>query len=159
MNRPHDAPRQATHTIGLASQWELEWLGASEAEPTIPSMATRPTPTQRLKKVADWPTATGGTGRVRLRRRFGRPSGLSTGERLLLRITGLPETATTQLNGRVLPCPGTDPSAPPDTTDSRMYDVSEQIADRNELVIEFDRARSPAGTAQLADVQLEIWGR
>ena len=120
MNKSREQWTPAAHRIHLGSQWEFEPLSAIDPSPD----STRETPQlnplghhrlkpQRLEDVSDCAQAAGADyqGRIRLVRRFGRPSGLTPSDRVALVIDLLQTNATVSLNDQKLePLPMASPS-------------------------------------------------
>jgi beta-galactosidase/beta-glucuronidase len=100
-------------------------------------------------------------GRVRHVRRFGRPTGLDSGERVWLVCDGATLTATVVLNGTPL-------GAILGPTTPARFDVTERLLPRNELVIEVEfpaiEAANRPSAAEVrcggltGEVRLEICG-
>ena len=126
------------HTIRLRGPWEYRPLartvrladGSTQVESgELPAAG-------RLLLPADW----GGTlgdgfrGRVAYLRRFGRPTGLTAADRVELVITRVDAWASVRLNGRTL---GEIPAGGL----LGRYDITRQLARRNELVVEVELPR------------------
>lgn len=94
---------------------------------------------------AAWePLQSAGGGSTTWRRRFGRPSGLQPGDRVILlweRSAPVTETPSFTLNGRPLPRVASGVSR-------WEHDVTALLDDRNELVLEAD---GPASIAETLD--------
>lgn len=96
----------------------------------------------RVKLPCDWLTAFGLDSRkVTLARRFNRPSGLDSGERVLLRVVSPHQLAAIWLNDVAL-----------SSTDA--VDITDQLADKNLLSVEL--VGSGRADQSLLEVQLEI---
>jgi beta-galactosidase/beta-glucuronidase len=153
------------HIIRLRGPWELQplarWQVADDG--TLAEIADPLPPGGRLAMPSDWSKLLGPDfhGRVRHLRRFARPTGLDSGERVWLVCDGAADAATIALNGAPL-------GAIPGTNQPTRFDVTERLLPRNELVIDVDFPS--AKTAQqtpttetncgglTGEVQLEIFG-
>jgi len=120
------------HIIRLRGPWEYKLLDAAAMEEALGEFAAAPT--GRADLSTDW-TATfrQGVGRLRLIRRFGRPSGLPPGEVVWLAIERLGNRLDVFLNGRSHGC--LDPPI--------RLDVTGALFERNELRIELELPVSP----------------
>jgi hypothetical protein len=88
-------------------------------------------------------------GGVRWRRRFGRPTGLRTGDRVWLVIDDAQGPGTVALNGRSLgPLTPDRPAA--------QFDVTDALGPRNELEILLSIAHAPAEADEPGRVWLSI---
>ena len=158
------------HRIRLGSQWDFEALLDTELSPdntlhTSPTNSPghrRPKP-KRLKDVADYKQAAGAgyQGRIRLVRRFGRPSGLQQNDRVELGMDLLQNTVMVSLNGQDLKPVGRhhpiESTTATDEQASVRFDVSVCLQDRNHLAIELDLADNPEASGILREVWLEIY--
>lgn len=154
MNTSEKRRSPAVHQIGLASQWDLEPLAESEA----PSDSR--TGVQRLKHLTDYRQAAGAEfkGPFRLVRRFGRPTGLTPGQRVELVSEGFPAAVTVSLNDHVLqPLPAAGPAASGDALYLARFDISAGLRDRNRLAIEGLAPHPPDTCGAACDVRLEIF--
>lgn len=100
---------------------------------------------------------------ARLHRRFGCPSNLDPHEQVLLALEWEGTIGEVRLNGRVMPCPVTNPPAgncdPMARAVSGMiFDVTSLLDARNMLVVELIPAASRTEKSLLFDARLEIRG-
>lgn len=155
-----------THTIRLRGPWEYTPL----ARTTLLADGSRrvdpgplPPPGQ-ITMPADWGATLGADfrGRVAYRRRFGRPTGLTSEDRVDLVITRVDAFGSVQLNGLAL-------GEIADGAGAWRCDVTARLAARNELVVEVELPRVAPGGRPLnradrdalpggliGDVRLEI---
>ena len=131
--------------------------------PPTNSPGHRPSKPARLKDVADYQQAAGASyqGRIRLVRRFGRPTGLQPNDCVELGMDLLQNTVMVSLNGQDLkPLAMDRPIESKTATDehaSVRFDVSVCLQDRNHLAIELDLTDNPEATTILREVWLEIY--
>ena len=84
------------HRIRLRGPWEVQWLGAVSTEDAENG---QPQQRERVHLPADWEQLIAGrSGRVRLTRRFHKPSGLEPEEEVALVFDDLPARTTISLN-------------------------------------------------------------
>ena len=170
MSKSHQRRTPAAHRIHLGSQWEFEPLSDLDPSPDntleTPQSHPRgqhPLQPQRLENVSDCRQAAGADyqGRIRLVRRFGRPTGLTPGDRVELVIDPRQSIATVSLNDQVLETwLGAHPIEPTTATDAKAlvrFDVSSCLQDRNQLSIELDLCDNPGAPRIMRDVWLEIF--
>jgi hypothetical protein len=170
MSKDNQRRNSPVHRIRLGSQWEFEPL--AEIDPSPENTLETPTgkslgqprpKSQRLHDVSDCGEAAGVEyqGRIRLVRRFGRPSGLTPGNRVELVIDRLETTTAVSLNDNKLePLRLTKPLEPTAASDEQTLvrlDVSACLLDRNQLAIELDLSKNPDASKILRDVWLEIF--
>lgn len=158
-------PRVVEHTIRLASQWDLERLPPIDGPVIDGPVIDEPTKSQRLKHVTDYLQAIGtdeagvASGRIRLSRGFGRPSGLTTGQRVELVVEPWPPAGVSiLLNGQPLSPPTSNqPPTPTARSQQTRYDISANLKPRNKLIIELAIPDAVAGQATyLGQMRLEI---
>jgi len=173
----HRAP--AAHLIRLGSQWDFERLPAAAPPPVAPPDAPPDAPQvappdasavappeawpgpQRLRQLSDYAQAARGEpgGRVRLSRRFGRPTGLARNQRVELAVDGSPAAITVSLNDQVLaPLPAASATTPTDPPGWVRFNVAELLLQSNRLCIEFDAPARPDVPPAVRDARLEILG-
>ena len=148
------------HTIRLAGPWEYEPI---ERAPSADLTADLPPP-GRVQLPADWGATLGADfrGRVRYRRGFGRPTGLSPSDRVWLVLERLDAWGEVTLNGDVLGRAGA-------AGEFARFEVTDRLAERNLLLVvvelpawnaALDRARRPDRHGQpgglIGPVRLEI---
>ena len=121
------------HSIRLAGPWEFEVAGTDAPKGKI-SM-----PADRL------PVDGSIASRVRLTRRFGRPTGLASGDVVWLVVERAGPPGEITLNGRPLGQAGVH--------EAGRFDVTADLADRNRLEVEVDL---PLSGPPLDEVRLEI---
>lgn len=92
----------------------------------------------------------GGSGSIRLRRRFGSPTCLDPHERVFLVIEDCSGLADVTLNGEVL---GEIPPGP-----AWEFDITDQLKERNELVLHIDLPARQSDDLIFRQVRLEIRG-
>lgn len=150
-----------THSIRLRSPWELELVPSPAPPPGMQSVATSGSSVQlsrraRIEVPGNWHAAVpaGWQGSVRLRRRFQRPAALAPHERVFLVVEAMEPQGRLSLNGISLGL------VPYDTLPAE-FDITSQLAARNEIVIELEPGGcTPASTqqlgGQLGEVRLEI---
>ena len=154
------------HVIRLRGPWQYEPLvrWALDAEGNRHAAGELPPP-GRMVMPGDWGAALGPDfrGRVRFARAFGRPTRLEPGEQVWLVVGGVDLSGTAELNGRPLgPVAG--------VREPTRFEVTDRLAERNELVIEVElpplahadeqrlrpeRATLPGGV--IGEVRLEIF--
>jgi hypothetical protein len=84
------------HRIRLRGPWEVQWLDALSAQH---AGSGQPQQSERVHLPAEWEQLIAGrSGRVRLTRRFHKPSGLEPEEEVALVFDDLPVLATISLN-------------------------------------------------------------
>ncbi len=141
------------HVIRLRGPWEYEPLyrlvtldDGSLRETTDPLP-----PPGRLQMPGDWSGVLGSDfrGRVRFRRRFGRPTGLTASHLILLVIEQVNEIGHVALNGQML---GTIQFGQLPA----RYDVTHLIETRNELTIEVE-SRGVFRSGAIGEVRVEIY--
>lgn len=129
------------HVIRLQGPWELQplerWTLVSDGRRLT---SAEPLPAAGpLEMPADWSQRLGADfcGRVRHRRRFGRPTRLVAGQRVWLVCEGATDRATVTLNGAAL---GTiaGPGA------QARFDITDRLAPRCELVIDVEFPAAPS---------------
>ncbi|MCE9528729.1 MAG: hypothetical protein K8R36_22005 [Planctomycetales bacterium] len=134
------------HTIRLRGPWEL-YLPGSEQPLRIEMPATWETLHALCSAAAPLPSP------ARLVRRFGKPTGLSSQDRLHLVIDSSSADFQLELNGEQL-------GNIPISQGSRSFEVTALLNPRNELVILLQisprEVGPPAGSTLLRDVRLEI---
>lgn len=124
------------HIIRLRGPWQIEPLDGSEPAASVETVIP-----------GDWTTALGANylGRARYIRKFGLPTNLTT-ERVYLVIESVAAAGAIELNGKSL---GIQIAA----DGPRRYEVTGQLALRNELRIIVTPSDQPGG---LGEVRLEI---
>ncbi len=153
------------HIIRLRGPWELQplarWQLASGA--ALVEFIDPLPPGGRIEMPSDWSQLLGADfrGRARHLRRFGRPTGLDSGQRVWLVCDGATDAATIALNGAPLGAI-LGPNLP------ARFDITERLLPRNELVIDVEfpsaeiaKQTSAAGTkcgGLTGEVRLEIFG-
>jgi len=126
------------HRIRLRGPWLLEPAASGE----------RPSRTVRLP--ARWGELLEiGTHRVRLSRRFHRPTNLGPSDRVSLVVDELPEGAEVSLNGERLGLQAGDPAG-------RTIFPTRALEPTNLLTLEFEIGPKPAGDEPWGDVALLI---
>lgn len=150
-----------THSIRLRSPWELELVPSPDPPPGMhldPASDSTAPPTRRVRieVPGKWHAAVPACwqGSVRLRRRFQRPAALAPHERVFLIVEAMEPQGRLSLNGISLGL------VPYDTLPAE-FDITSQLAARNEMVIELEPGGcTPASTqplgGQLGEVRLEI---
>ncbi len=99
----------------------------------------------RLREPWESEPVDGDSGRVRLCRRFGRPTGLGPSDVVWLVVEGAASPGVVAINGRLLGEAG--PGTPV------RFDVTSELAERNRVTIEVDL---PTAGPPLGEVRLEI---
>jgi hypothetical protein len=123
------------HIIRLRGPWELQpltqWRRGADG-PLLEVNDPLP-PGGRLEMPSDWSPLLGADyyGRVRHRRRFGRPTGLDSGQIVWLVCDGAAGAANVALNGAPL-------GALLGPTTPVRFDVTDRLLARNELVIDVE---------------------
>lgn len=134
------------HRMNLRGPWFYEWIDGPEPADAFPERcADRDSPqmsTSRVRMPAGWLDAFGAvTGTVRLRRRFGCPTGLEPDERVQVTVDGFTGQGDLAVNGEKL---GTlhDAGTP------QSFDVTDRLQRSNTLEITLRHdpgVRDPAG--------------
>ena len=154
------------HTIRLRGPWSVEPLQRFVLQPDGSYSETEhdlPSPMGRVTMPADWSALFGAEflGRVRYRRTFNKPTGLESGERVVLVIEPARSEACVMWKGDVL---GSVYSGEP----AGRFDITDRLEDHNAVEIcvdhpSLDRMRGTVGDpAQLppgglvGEVRLEI---
>jgi hypothetical protein len=148
------------HRIRLRGPWKLEWLDSTAEDRTIIHAGERDSSsgkeesgaTQAVHLPTKWSAIfSRQSGRVRLTRRFHKPTNLGPDEVVAIVFAALPFQATVSLNGRAL-------IAATRTRERSRFEVTPLLQAGNELVIEMeiDRATVPEPSADWGDVALEI---
>jgi hypothetical protein len=123
------------HVIRLRGPWEFAVLARFAGPDAAP-------PKGRMNMPTDWAATLGEAfrGRVEFRRRFGRPTGLTSAEEIWLVCDGVESWATLSLNGEPL-------GAVEGIGSSTEFEVTTRLGDRNELVVVVECPRiKPEGT-------------
>lgn len=123
------------HVIRLRGPWEYEPLARSvrREEGTVGETAIDLPPPGRIQMPADWGGTLGAEfrGRVRYRRRFGRPTGLTPHERVWLVLEGVDAMGDVFFGGMRL---GQVHAA----SGAARFDITALVQERNELVVEVE---------------------
>ena len=131
-------PEVTVHRIRLRGPWLLELVAA----PDSPRTVRLPLPWGELIEC--------GAGRLRLSRRFNRPTNLGPGDRVSVVVGELPNEALVSLNGTTLE------QHPGHTNQDSVFDIS-HLEPSNLLTVEFDvSTTSPARDDAWGEVALLI---
>ena len=131
------------HLIRLRGPWTYHLLDNALQNSCNELMEATSEPA-RISMPALWSDAvgTGYQGKVRFVRPFGQPTGLESGDRVLLVVSGASQPVTISLNGREL-------SSHSRNAREIAADVTETLESRNLLVLDVDFARSTGHRAEL----------
>lgn len=140
------------HTIRLLGPWRLEPLARYGAAGAVPDGLPEPA---TIRLPGDWGAAFGDDfrGRVRFCRRFNRPTGLASGDRVWLFLAGVHPRGEVRLNGQLL--------GEADASQPARFLVSVILQVHNELTIDIDvphseeAPRSPGGILTLVALEIE----
>jgi hypothetical protein len=131
------------HVIRLGGPWEFEPLACSVVRPDgSVGEVSADLPPGRISLPADWGQAVGEDfcGRVRFRRRFGRPSGMEPHERVWLVCEGVDACGTLWCNEQLLgPVRGYALPA--------AFDVTDLLDARNELWLDVELPAEPPSSS------------
>ncbi len=136
-----------SHVIRLRGPWEYEPLSPSAAS----SPSVQPSP-GRVKLPTDWADLRSRnlSGRVRFRRRFHRPTGLSPHQQVVIVVEQVPPATAVALDDRPL---GQTREAGTPTE----FDITTRLRDSNVLTLEIELP-PPSATGPFGEVRLEIRG-
>jgi len=147
------------HTIRLRGPWRCEPVARSVRLPDGSAVERTDAlpPPGRVKMPAAWSDALGDDfrGRVRLRRNFGAPTGIEPGMQVWLRFSEVDLPARAWLQDHYLGEVGVR---------GARIEVTDRLAQRNELTVEVDRPVDSPGKAAatspavIGEVRLEICG-
>jgi beta-galactosidase/beta-glucuronidase len=134
---------QYPHRIRLRGPWDFEIMSGGSGEPPLAKSG-------RVQMPTDWCLALGAgfLGRVRFRRFFNCPTGLEPHEAVWLIVEGIEARVEISLNGQPL-------GTADDTARPMSFDVTQQLAARNELWLEVECGASPS-SGPIGEVRLEI---
>jgi beta-galactosidase/beta-glucuronidase len=126
MTQPHVIRLRGPWQYEPLMQWELDHEGSLREVDELP-------PAGRMVMPGDWSQSLGRDfrGRVRYVRAFGRPTNLEPGEKVWLVSDGVDLDGRAALNGLPLG-PVTN------ARDQARFDITDLLAERNELVIEVE---------------------
>ncbi len=128
-----DSTLSSPHVIRLRGPWQLQplWRWAVAEDGAAVKNRDALPPSGRIQAPADWSGVLGRDfcGQARHQRFFHRPTGIDAGERVWLVCDGALDSAIVTLNGRQLG-EFTGPAA------GARFDVTQQLAPRNELLID-----------------------
>jgi beta-mannosidase len=132
------------HVIRLRGPWEYEPLGRLliAADGTRRESTGELPPPGRMHLPADWGETLGPDfrGRVRYRRRFGRPTNIEPHEQVWLVIDGVDYFAAVSLNGKSLGCVI-------GYQDRAEFDIRDLLAERNLLTLDVELPSYETGSA------------